>query len=368
MHQQFGTLARWMDQRKLIRELCRVVGVSWYAWRALRSGLYVFNYHRIGDAETTAFDPNVFSASVGRLAEHVRLIRSRFDVVDVSRLLSIIENGTALHEPIAMITFDDGYRDNYAHALPVLRATRTPAVFFVPVGYIGRNHVAWWDEVAWMAGDADEAKLTQVPWLRGLSGQQPRARRIQQVLQAFKQSRLPSDVKLQQLREATGRIFDPSRNDRLFMDWEEIRTLRRSGMDIGSHTNTHEILSHLTPAEQRAELQESKRVLEAQLGEPIQTLAYPVGTSGSYTVDTMAIARACGYRAAFTFVSGINEHPAANRFELRRMAVADDPDAETLRFSTVIASVEASQPGRLGQLRRGLHWASSRLRERALRE
>ena len=328
-------------QMSLFDWACRVgqvSGTTGQAWRFLRPGLYIFNYHRIGDAESAPFDPNVFSCTTNRFAEHVDLIRSRFNVINVAQLLEAIERGSRSTDPLAMITFDDGYRDNFTEALPILRSTGTSAVFFVPTAYIGTNHVPWWDDVAWSIKHAEREDLGDVPWLRDVVLGPIGTKRISRVLSAFKRSNLSIEVKLRQLREATGCSLPEVPDRGLFMSWDEVRLLRQAGMDVGSHTHSHRILGHLDLVEQRAELEMSKRVLETQLGEPIHTLAYPVGKAATYSTDTQEIARSCGYRAAFTFVAGYNRHPIDNPFELRRQGVDSNMSAEELRFSTVRVS------------------------------
>src|SRR5690606_32229872 len=95
----------------------------------------------------------------------------------------------------------------------------------------------------------------------------------------------------------------------LFMTWEDVVTMRRAGMDIGSHTRSHKILSQLGEKEQKEELTASKAIIEEKLGEPIHALAYPEGGRKSFTDRTCELAEECGYRLAFTFISGFNQQP-----------------------------------------------------------
>jgi len=255
-----------MGRIDLLREICRVSGITSYLWRKLSPGLYVFNYHRIGDPSTAGLDPDVFSCTEERFAEHVDLIRSRFEVIGVSSLLAMIEAGTTPARPTAMVTLDDGYRDNFTRAFPVLHAAGTSAVFFVTTSFVGSPHPPWWDEVVWQAGRITPGQIATVPWLRDVIVDQPRAQFCRQVLRVFKRSTSPIDEKLGQLRGATGLTVDASEGADLFMTWDQVRSLRQNGMDIGSHSHTHPILSHLTAAEQRTDLATAKRVLEAELG------------------------------------------------------------------------------------------------------
>lgn len=319
-----------MGRKEIVQGLCQVSGITWLAWRRLRSALYVFNYHRIGDPATATFDPDVFSCTEERFAEHVDLLRSRFDLIGLSQLLALIEGRTTLTRPTAMITFDDGYRDNYTKAYPVLRRTGTPAVFFVTTTFVGSKEPPWWDEVVWQARHLTPAQVADLPWSSGVAMQGPDHSR--QVLHAFKRSPLPNAEKLAQLRSASGRRIDAAGAGE-FMLWDEVRAMRKGGMDIGSHTHTHPILSHLGPSDQLSELATSKRIMQSELGEEVTAVAYPVGGRNAYSMDTVEAARGAGYRAAFTCVEGVNRHPAVNPFELKRINVGENLSPRDFRFA-----------------------------------
>ena len=79
------------------------------------------------------------------------------------------------------------------------------------------------------------------------------------------------------------------------MTWDHAREVIRNGIAIGSHTHTHRVLSRLAEPAQHWELRESKLALEKHLGQPVRTIAYPVGRYGNFTPATMRIAAECGY-------------------------------------------------------------------------
>lgn len=321
------------ELKRTVRTWLGEVGLTDYRWRKLPPGLYVFNYHRVGDASQTQFDPNVFSCDEEHFTRQVDLLRSRFEIISLSTLVDLLERDAPVREPLAMLTFDDGYRDNYSNAFPILKASNTPAVFFLPTSYVGGVEVPWWDEIAWMLRNTTHSHIEIPPWCERITISDSIAEPIRHVLAAFKASSLPLDTKLQHVRAATGCTLEAHHGEGLFMSWDEARALQQAGMDIGSHTCSHRILAHLPAAEQREEMARSKAVLEQQLGHPISALSYPVGTPGTYTQQSQQLARECGYRAAFSFVSGVNGHLTANRFCLRRFPVGMNAEPSDLQFS-----------------------------------
>src|SRR5262249_43247300 len=85
----------------------------------------------------------------------------------------------------------------------------------------------------------------------------------------------------------------------LFMDWDQVREIHQSGMDIGSHTHSHLILSHLPRFRQEEELGVSKSIIEKELKAPVVAIAYPVGGANTYTEETKTLAQAAGYQLGF---------------------------------------------------------------------
>jgi peptidoglycan/xylan/chitin deacetylase (PgdA/CDA1 family) len=119
------------------------------------------------------------------------------------------------------------------------------------------------------------------------------------------------------------------------MTWDQARALVASGMSVGSHSRTHRDLGRLTEDEQRAELVESKRLLEAELGREVVSLAYPYGWPGTYDATTSRLAREAGYRVAFSSVEGFNRPGSTDPYAVRRLGVgfADPPVVHRARWA-----------------------------------
>lgn len=330
-----------MNRYSLKRDILRATGMLDYLWKKLTPGLYVFNYHRIGDPDDTPFDPNIYSCDEIHFAKQIAAIKERFKIITVKELLEIIARGQPMKEPMAMITFDDGYRGNYENAFPILRAENAAGVFFLPTSYINCDHVPWWDEVAWLIKNTKN----QVLKLPGDSqpiqiDSQNMRHTIRTVLTKIKNNtEYTLAEKIKHVRAACDCEM-PLENSNLFMTWEQAAEMQRAGMDIGSHGHSHEILSHLSIEEQRTELMTSKNLIEEHINVPVDALAYPVGGKNMYTKDTCRIARECGYKVAFTFIPGYNINPGNSAYELLRIPVEDNWEPYDLKYSAVFAPSE----------------------------
>jgi peptidoglycan/xylan/chitin deacetylase (PgdA/CDA1 family) len=323
----------WSGAAALIRRL------------AQRDSLLVLNYHRIGNPESDPFDPGVFSATADELNEQIAHLKRHLSLVTLEEAVAFA-NG-AIHETArrcrVLITFDDGYLDNYETAFPILRSHGAHGVFFLATGIVGSCHVPWWDHIAYVLKTARQRRFT-LHYPTGLAvdlEQNGLARSLQLVLNLYlrPENAAPGQF-LQELKEAaTG--DDPPAALRRFLDWDEAREMLGGGMAIGSHTHSHEVLSRLTAEQQRQELVRSRAILKERLGIGAHALAYPVGLTSCFTDQTRQLAQEAGYRAAFSFYGGTNLPGATQRFDIRRIGVGGQ---SRLRFQ-----VQSAVCGRTGK-------------------
>ena len=145
-------LARVLD-RSGCNALLRRAGI----WQ----GLLVLNYHRIGQPDASPFDHELWSASESGFERQVRWLTQNFDPIGVDDLDTALADR---RRRFVMITFDDGYRDNYEIAFPVLQRYGATATFFIATGFIDRPHLAWWDEIAWMVRSSAVDRIDSNPW------------------------------------------------------------------------------------------------------------------------------------------------------------------------------------------------------------
>ncbi len=304
------------------------------ALRATRAweGVLVLNYHRIGDRRHSLLDRNLWSATDEDFDRQVAAAAKQFDVIGLSDVEQALRER---HGRYLMFTFDDGYRDNYTNAYPVLKAHGVPATFFITTGFLDIPIVPWWDEIAWMvrtsrlaALDANRWTSTPVPF-----DDPDREAAIQRLLQVYKG--LPGEVTedfLDFLSEAlqTGRC-PRSIAENLWMTWDMIREMKRGGMTFGGHTVTHPILANLSAEQQDWEVGECQRRLAAELGEPIEAFSYPVGGPASFDRFTRTSLATHGFRLAFTFFGTHCRPGHKDLYAISRTAIETDIDLSLFR-------------------------------------
>lgn len=305
------------------------------SWR----GLLILNYHRIGSPREHD-DPDLFSATVEAFDEQVRLLADRFEIVPAGAA----DLDAARPARRVAITLDDGYRDQAA-AAQVLARHGVVGSFFVCTGFVDRTHHAWWDEIAWLTAATPARELPPSRWLPGgLPAGGSAAVRRRAVNAAFKKyAGDEGEGFLDWLAGHTGRARRPAEQAAAdWMTWDDVRSLRDAGMEVGGHTVTHPVLATLDADRQRAEIAGSLRRLTEELGVAVDTFAYPVGSRASFDDRTLDALRELGVRRAYSFCGGINPPGHDRPFDVRRAGIFGDHTSAVVRAMAAIPGVLAS--------------------------
>jgi peptidoglycan/xylan/chitin deacetylase (PgdA/CDA1 family) len=309
---------------------------------ARQSGPLILTYHRIAEPATDCFYDPVISATPETFRMHVKWLRGHVRLLTLDELMEWLENGLPWQEPVAMLTFDDGYCDNVEVAVPILQEFGVPATFFIPTAFLEAPKLPWWDQVAYIL------KKTQVGMLKVPYGPHhharslaidltatPRSEAITTVIRAFLDETISDGPWfLDHLRSlADVDLHEQDLGQALFMSWNQLQQLvcSGSGLAVGSHTHSHRKLAGLDDDSQLQELTRSKSILESRLGTQVRALAYPYGWSGTYTARTRSLAAEAGYRLAFTAQAGVNQPGRVNPYEIRRLGVGTGDSPMLLR-------------------------------------
>jgi peptidoglycan/xylan/chitin deacetylase (PgdA/CDA1 family) len=204
----------------------------------LRNAAVVVAFHRVRDTD----QPEALSVSVRTFERYCRFFSRHFKVVPLRDLVDKLERGVKPQHELA-ITFDDGYRDNFENAAPLLERFSLPATFFVVTQWMGTDIVPWWDRKMGL----------RYPW----------------------------------------------------MSWDEVRSLHERGFDIGSHTRTHVDLGSAEAVRAAGEILGARRDLEQQLSASVDLFAYPYGRPGNLAAANRDLVREAGFRCCCSCFGGV---------------------------------------------------------------
>jgi peptidoglycan/xylan/chitin deacetylase (PgdA/CDA1 family) len=262
----------------------------------------VLNYHRVVEdyaASAGHYMPELLT-SRRMLERQLDWIGRHFRFISLDELGLRLECGEPFDEPVAAITFDDGYRDVYDHAFPLLKRKGIPSAVFVVTDLIGTARLQSYDKLyvlldrafsLWRSVPCDLARL-----LHGLGTSLPRdpftAMRV--LFTALPQAEL---CRVIEALEAEVEIDESALQELHACSWDMLAEMHRAGVTIGSHTQTHALLTNEHWRKALDETAGSRQVLERKLGITIKHFAYPNGSFNDAAVRAVAVS---GYRLAYT--------------------------------------------------------------------
>ena len=340
---------------KAMRLRTRVVHrlVDRSSWRQ-RAGPIVLVYHRIAPIRA---DPQLLSVTPENFAQHLEVVQQEYEAARLSDLVLSNAAGRAPARTVA-ITFDDGYADNLVKAKPLLQRAAVPATVFVASGYVGGRRLFWWDELerlllrpgrlpptvtlkvereslSWELGEAASYSSAQFRAHAGwtvLDEDDPTPRHGLYRLLCSRLRALEETTRsaaIQELRSLVACENDDDIGRPLTLT--ELTQLAEGGLiEVGAHTVSHPVLSHLSPNRQREEIGASKRVLEEVLTSQVTSFAYPYGASADFDGTTASIVREAGFEYACTTISG-RLNSRTDRFRLPRLVVRNWSGSEFAR-------------------------------------
>jgi peptidoglycan/xylan/chitin deacetylase (PgdA/CDA1 family) len=309
----------------------------------------ILRYHSVGGADGSApihIDPGL-CVPAAAFAQQMRFIRERYTPLSLADLYAAIEHDRPFPPGAVAVTFDDGYRDNYSEALPILQQYGIPATFYITAGCVEAGEVLWTSKLRYyfMATHQPALRL-QRPTAQVLDLSSPSARQASyaHTVALIKSAgrRRGGDEVFEEV-EAALQVTNLAPLRESMLSWEEIREMRRAGMLIGAHTLTHPNLPGLPPEAAEAEVAGSKTLIEARLDAPVEHFAYPNGRGVSHFNDTVRdIVRQAGFLTSVTSISG-PVHPTDDLFTLRRLGVYRK-HAYLFRFAVDLERTRLSQP------------------------
>ena len=308
-------------------------GVNRHAAKRQKHGILVLGYHSI--LERPLPQPFRYHHTVEEFQTHLDWLGRHCRPVGLEGLARWYDGSWNDPKPPALVTFDDGYRNNGTLAADMLSRMGFHAIFFLSTGYIGTGNILWPDDLflrimEWPQPMIRTPRGSGISWPGDAIGRQALAFEILQQAKG-----IPEEQRLgylDYLREATPAVNTrrvPQAQD--FLSWDEASTLVSKGFEVGSHTVTHPILSQIGAEQLHRELNQSRATIEATLHTRCIAIAYPNGRAVDYSPQVFSVAAEAGYQWGFT-VSGRWNHQREQRFAIDRIVPPGHSSPETFSF------------------------------------
>ncbi len=319
-----------------------------YAW--------VVTFH---DVSATT-DGLSYGTSVDAFEEAVRFFKRHFRIVPLQYIVRSVAGdahyaGRALGRgpddgrPLLAITFDDGRRSLLTHALPVLQKHQVAATAFLISKTFDSSFVIWTDVVEKLVAKLNSVSLPKYMGCAssvrsdGFDLKREAVIRLKSYLRYLPRSR--RDIAVRDLLRVNGVSFEDIFPADLYLSKRDVLELVEAGVDIGSHSHTHEVFSLLSSEDALSELTTSKHVLEEVTDRPVDCFAFPSGTEVDFRPRDILLAKEAGYHAAFTTLRGaVTLEPG--QFLLPRMEAPGGYEEQTLATFSCLLALESVLAGR----------------------
>jgi peptidoglycan/xylan/chitin deacetylase (PgdA/CDA1 family) len=264
----------------------------------------IFTLHNVRPEPPERFEPNrILKVTPEFLETAIETVqKAGYDIVSLDEAARRLKDERAAR-PFACFTFDDGYRDNRDYAYPIFKARGLPFAIYVPSAYADGEGDLWWFVLEAAIRKVDRLDIVLDGALRIFDTGTPEAKE-----RAFSEIYWPLRARPErELRDTVRRIaevagYDSSKLCRdLIMDWDELRALAADPLvTIGAHTRHHYAIAKLPEEDARAEITESVKRIERELGRPCLHFSFPYGDACSAAERDFEIVRSAGLETAVT--------------------------------------------------------------------
>ena len=259
------------------------------------------------------------------------LVQNNYRFIPLSEAVDMISGNIAIQPNSVCLTFDDGYRNNITHALPILRDYNAPATFFVITEPVENRIPFWFDRADYALQNlaVKDIKMTignEDFVIKTVSQEEMLDTYTRLRLMYRKHSLAEIMTAVDEIdRAANSRLEDLGANDdwTACLRWDEIRQLVKEGFVIGSHTLNHFRLDDLNDESALNQLISSKAAIEEEIDTVCEHFSYP---SGLYNASTPDLVKQAGYRSAVTTIPGGN-YAGDDVYRLKRINIESNlPD------------------------------------------
>ena len=254
----------------------------------------------------------------------IAYLKKHFEIISISEAVERMRSG-GIKRPTAVITFDDGYQNNFDVAFPILLRERIPATIFLTTGLINTNDTVWYCRLNLALSQTRRHLIEWNGFKFSLSTLDLKAKAslaIQESLKKLEHSQLMTTMRniILQLDEDPDYLIETDSPFRMLDETAIVEMVASGLIEFGAHTQNHAILSLLSDEERRYEISESIRTTRELTGQPCRYFAYPNGRLKDYNIATVRDLMAYGIQMAVTSVSGPNDM-ATPTMELRRYGI-----------------------------------------------
>jgi len=306
----------------------------------------ILMYHRVlkeSDKTINYIQPGMY-VTESSFDKQMKFISESYQVISLQTLIEAWKgSGLNPENKYCVVTFDDGWLDNYENAFPILRKYGIPATIFIATAFIGTNHWFWPDKISYIFQIRSKLERAQL-----IKAKVIQPDKVLLTMASILEENLNQDniVLLDRIIEgvksfddtdiqnALAKIFSLIDENcslkRVTMNWDEIKEMSQEGVTFGSHTCNHKLLTHIPADKIESELIDSTAKIKEENVKYVPVFCYP---NGYYNDKVQSIVERSGFEAAVTTEYGFEHADRKTNFNMKRIGVHNDVSSRISMFS-----------------------------------
>ena len=302
-------------------------GVSWIALRIRlkrEKQPIILMYHRIlpDNDPGLNYSQAGIVVSKGTFEAQMKFIKQKFPLISISDYAREY-NSQRVSSDYLIVTFDDGWKDNFQYAFPILKQLGIPATIFLTVDFIASKKELWFYQILKLLKSSSIARQKLIALLNDYqSARQSDYISDDELIEQLKNLHLETILAIiNKIQEDSAVVSSKSRDSETMLDWSEIAIMAESGIDFGSHGLSHSIITLLNEEQIWKELSVSKSAIEEKLHKPVLSYAYP---NGNYNESIQVMVKKAGYLCAAATRGDNSSNNIPDILALRRVGIHTD--------------------------------------------
>ena len=299
-------------------------------------GAVIVNFHQLfKDNESFIQKGPSVHTHVDVFEEMIENLTLRFKPISLDYLVSTLQDEKPLEEDSLVITFDDGYLNNYQYAMPILKKYDIRATLFIATGFINTNKMLPMDRIDYaLRNTRKKHYLSNLLDNKNYSIEDREDKARVNILLGNKIKGVFSkdlNAIFDQLYNELG-VVEESNTNRLMLNWKEVNEMISNNIDIGSHAVSHVCLTRIPDNQAIAELEESRKTIFSNTSYTANHFAFPNGMKEDFNDELRNAAKLIGYNSVCSVERGINYPGMTSPFELKRIGMYKNPKRSMLNI------------------------------------
>ncbi len=285
-----------------------------------KNGAMIFSGHRVADDD----EGGLPGLRPSWLAEQLDYLSRHYHFLPLSKLLDYYERHQLIPPDSVVMTFDDGFRDNFTNLYPILQRYHVPATVFLATGCVSSDDLPWPQKVGYLFQQTKVDSLCHITTKKiPVPLKSPRDRNTARMTVRKVLEHMPRVEREQSIAELYGLLQVEIPRDRM-LTWDQVKTMQDGGIEFGAHTFSHPWLPLMSPEEARWEMEASLHDIQHHCGITRPSFVFP---SGFRTPELVKMAISVGFRAVFQtrYSVRVNQIGVNDQFSLSRIGLPNVP-------------------------------------------